>query len=29
MTDPRLARYAHLICEYSLGIDDVAPRCSS
>ena len=24
MTDPRLARYAHLICEYSLGIDDVA-----
>jgi aminopeptidase len=22
MTDPRLVRYAHLICEYSLGIDD-------
>ena len=25
MTDPRLARYAHLICEYSLGIERVAP----
>ena len=24
MTDPRLDRYAHLICEHSLGIDDVA-----
>lgn len=22
MTDPRLVRYAHLICEHSLGIDD-------
>jgi aminopeptidase len=22
VTDPRLARYAHLICEYSLGIDE-------
>jgi aminopeptidase len=22
VTDPRLVRYAHLICEYSLGIDD-------
>ena len=21
MTDPRLDRYAHLICEHSLGID--------